>query len=154
MSSVRGLQIASGGLGWQGVVTTIAAGVAAIAGTIGVVLARKTVAEAEQNRLEAEHDRKRHRLERVGELLEDLQRDCIARFPGFTGHEWEWTRNKLRAALVGLREELPRSAVAADAGTLALAAAAVPDARLELDGVLTASEVSTRPEPHHGRFRR
>lgn len=96
------------------VVSTVAAAVAASAGVISVVLARRTVSasrqtitEAERARAEAERDRKRHRIERVGELVEKILWQGVEQLRGERVPDWRETRNLLVAALIGLEGEMP-----------------------------------------------
>jgi hypothetical protein len=65
--------------------------------------------DAEAARSDAERDRQRHRLVRVGEIVEDVfwtAEQDLKYNPATDG--WYDPRNRLRHALVGLTEALPR----------------------------------------------
>ena len=118
--------------------SVVIAAFAALATLVAVLYARSTVHEARLAHRDQVRERDRERLERAAELIEELHENCVARERGFTGHEWQWTRNKLRAVLVGRLDDLPKCRVLVwEATTLALAEAAVPDARDEISAALT-----------------
>jgi hypothetical protein len=124
-----------------------AACVAAVAAAIGLYFARVTVREAKLARLdseaarkdavaerrEAERDRLRHRVERIGELVDDFEGSF---YLGATGRGYAALLNLLRQALVGLMDELPCCAAIANAGNIDLARDGVPAARDEVEAAL------------------
>jgi hypothetical protein len=135
-----------------------AACVAAVAAAIGLYFARVTVREAKLARLdseaarmdavaerrEAEQDRLRHRLERIGELLQDAERMLVLDVRSIrqgmqippSGASWLGKQKLLRHALVGLDGELPQCAAIINASTAELALAAMPDASSELESAV------------------
>lgn len=68
------------------------------------VAAEQAAKDAAADRREAERDRMLRRIEKVGEILEAVA--FAAKEPG--GGRWQTHRNRLRQALVGLHERLPR----------------------------------------------
>jgi len=67
--------------------------------------ARETAELTERARRQDEHDRRRRRLERIGELVEKIFWESGQSASG--PDRWQAPRNELRHALVGLRERLP-----------------------------------------------
>jgi hypothetical protein len=88
--------------------------------------------DAEAQRREAVRDRRRQRLERIGEMVEEIfwqahQEDF----------QWQAARNRLRQALVGLRDELPTCVALTDtAVSYDQAVASASSARAEVDAAL------------------
>lgn len=68
--------------------------------------------EAEADRRAEEYDRDRRRLERVGEIVEDLfwATQLAAQGGKVADNQWMAQRNLLRHALVGLHDRLPAAA--------------------------------------------
>jgi hypothetical protein len=116
--------------------SVLVAAVAALGALAAVFYSGVMVREARRAHQDETRDWHRQRLERVAELVEHLQRDGTLGIHGFSGNEWEWTRVQLLTALVGLRQELPKCAQAADASTVDLAATAAQEAREEVAEVL------------------
>lgn len=80
-------------------ISTIAAAVAAVAAVVALRFARQTVRDARAERLY-------RRVERVGQIVEDLYTKA-----GAVGTElWAADRNRLGHALVGLTGRLPKCA--------------------------------------------
>jgi hypothetical protein len=127
-------------------VAAAGAAFATVASVYGIKLAaqnlqaaNETVVLAAESRLDSERDRRRHRLERVGELVEEafwLAND-MTRPKG-----WMPARNRLRQALVGLTDELPLCAGILDASISEQAIAAASSARDEIEMALRRLEVS------------
>ena len=69
---------------------------------------RATVALAEEARRAAELDRERQRLERIGELVEQVFATAERAESGWAT-DWMTPRNRLAQALVGRREEFQRA---------------------------------------------
>jgi hypothetical protein len=68
--------------------------------------ARDTIAIAERSHREDERDRRRRRLERIGELVEEV---FLEAHPETATHPQGWVapRNRLRQALVGFQGPMP-----------------------------------------------
>jgi hypothetical protein len=93
--------------------------------------------DAEAARRDAERDRHRHRLVLVGEIVEDVfwaAEQDLKYNPATDG--WKDPRNRLRHALVGLTEELPRCVAIVNAGGAAMAKGAASIARDEVEQAL------------------
>jgi hypothetical protein len=139
MTAVDGWEVASA------VAALVATGAAVVglffarasarAGRDAAELAKETVTLTRQYHTETERDRRRARLEHVGSLIETLHAATIPR-PGFTGHEWEWERNTLAAALVGL--ELPITSEIVNSVSMQIAQGRVAPARQEVNAALQA----------------
>jgi hypothetical protein len=97
--------------------------------------------QAAIDRRDAEYDRERRRLERVGEIVEDLfwAADLASRGGQVASGNWMSQRNMLRHALVGLRNRLPVTASLLNSATPDQAFGAASSARqeieVELDGL-------------------
>ncbi len=90
--------------------------------------AEQAARDAAADRREAERDRRYRRVERVGELVEDLYRKSYS-----VGTDiWATDRNRLGHALVGLTDQLPRCAALMHAETPVEAAQMITDGREEV----------------------
>ena len=93
--------------------------------------------EAAVDRREAERDRQRRRLERVGEVVEDVfwiaTTDCNYNPPTKRFNE---PRNRLRHALVGLQAALPECVKLLSAAGAEQARGAASTARIEVETAL------------------
>ncbi len=93
------------------VIATIAAAVGAIAACVAVYLVNQAIRDNSAERRTVECDRDRHRIERVGELVEDVymaaHRDQLSTPPG---DSWKEPCDRLRHAMVGLKNRLPQCA--------------------------------------------
>jgi hypothetical protein len=89
---------------------------------------------AADDRREAERDRLRRRVERVGEIVEDLfwQAD-LERRGAPSGGSWMAHRNLLRHAMVGLAHQLPRTAEVLNSATADQAFGQASQARTEIE---------------------
>jgi hypothetical protein len=123
------------------VVSGVAAAVTVVVAVIGLWFAkeaaeaaRDTVSLAEASRRADERDRLRRRIDRVGDLAEEVFFQAIHGSPD----NWMIPRNRLRGALIGMRERLPVTTRLVDtAMTADQAAANAKDARQEVEGELT-----------------
>ena len=99
--------------------------------------------KAAADRREEEYDRERRRLERVGEIVEDLfwAADLARRGGQVAMGGWMSQRNMLSQALVGLRSRLPTTARILNSATpdqaFADASAARQEVERELDQLAT-----------------
>lgn len=99
---------------------------------------RALLRAAEAERMAAEWDRHRQRLERVGELAEELfWTAATAQQAG-----WMSARNRLRPALVGLHGELPKGQEALNASTHETAMGAGRQLADDVEAVLTRLEAA------------
>lgn len=114
-----------------------AACAAALAAAGGLYFAWRTVRETVAGRREAEQDRRRQRLERVGDRVESIalltENDLRLTPPG---DSWQSGRNDLRRALIGFGGELPCCTALVEAGDAPVADKAVPAARDEVTAAL------------------
>jgi len=96
--------------------------------------------QAAADRREAERDRRRRRLERVGELVEDLFWMAETGRQGFIvpADKWMARRNLLGHAIVGLHDQLPETASLLDCANVGQAFGPASRARLEIERVLAA----------------
>jgi hypothetical protein len=92
------------------VIANIAACVAAIAAVVAVWYACLTVKEARTDRHEAEQERLRRRVERVGDVLANIASLVWNDLHNPPGDSWHYGRARLRHALVGLDTRLPACA--------------------------------------------
>jgi hypothetical protein len=119
------------------VVGNVSAAIAAVAALGALYLARQTVREARATRQEAERDSRRHRLERVGELVESVywaaeqDRRYTPPTSSFVG-----PRHQLRQALIGIGDSLPRCTDIVTTRSAPEAQAAAELARPEIDAAL------------------
>jgi hypothetical protein len=81
----------------------VAALTAALFAFLALRLAYETIADASNDRREAERDRQRDRIEHVGEILE-----AMASAAQSTPHRFAVHRNRLGLALASLRKQLPK----------------------------------------------
>jgi hypothetical protein len=93
---------------------------------------------AAADRRNEERDRERRRLERVGELIEDLfwEADLARRGGKVTADTWMSQRNLLGHALVGLHDRLPAAAGLLNCATVGQAFGPASQARQEIQNVL------------------
>ena len=141
-------------------VTGIAAVATVIVATIGLYFAWKatkaakdTVEIADKARRADEHDRLVRRLERVGELVEEVHHQALVGSPDY----WQKHRNRLRQAVVGLRDQLPLTVQLVDTAiTVDQARADAAGARQEIDTELEklAKIPELAPERRHSWWRR
>jgi hypothetical protein len=92
--------------------------------------------EAAADRREQERDRQRHRLERIGEIVEDIfwSADLARRGDGRVAtNQWMSERNRLRHALVGLHDVLPEAASILNCGAAEQAVGPASMARNEVE---------------------
>ena len=92
--------------------------------------------QAAADRREEERDRQRRRVERVGEMTEDLfWAASTARFDPLhvANKQWLERRNLLRHALVGLHDRLPRTIEILNCATADQAYGAASQAREEIE---------------------
>ena len=92
--------------------------------------------EAAADRREAEYDRERRRLERVGEVIEDLfwAAELVRQGGGKPANDqWMSQRNRLRHALVGLHSRLPQAASILNCATGDQAMGPASQARVEIE---------------------
>jgi len=91
--------------------------------------------EAAADRREEEYDRERRRLERVGEMIEDLfwAADLARRGGKVAADDWMSRRNLLRHALVGLHSRLPEAASILNSATADQAIGPASQARNEVE---------------------
>ena len=80
---------------------------AALAGLQSAEAAQATVRLADEVRREAEHDRERHRVVHIGELVEQLFWVASLEPGGTVDDQFRATMNLLTQALVGREESLP-----------------------------------------------
>ena len=108
--------------------------------------------EAAADRREAEYDRERRRLERVGEIVEDLfwAADLARRGGQVAAGNWISQRNVLRHVLVGLHSHLPAAADILNSATpdqaFGVASQARQEVKRELDR-LTRERLSQEQSP-------
>jgi hypothetical protein len=91
--------------------------------------------QAAADRREAEYDRERRRLERVGQMVEDLfwAADLARRGGQVAAGNWMSQRNVLRHALVGLHSRLPAAAELLNSATPDQAFGPASQARNEVE---------------------
>jgi hypothetical protein len=97
---------------------------------------RRAAQEAAEDRRQIELDRLRHRVERVGEIVEDLfwsaNRKVIDAQSTGPSVQWMADRNRLGVALVGVTDRLPECAKLLNASTAADAFRTASVARQEV----------------------
>lgn len=133
-------------------IATISACVAAIAALAAIWYARLTVQEARTERRAAEQDRLRHRLERIGALVEKIDTEY-----GHTGDTWLLenlpAHNMLVEAMVGLHGLLPKcAAILGYKGPFITMPTVIDEARTEIAFVLERLEAESRAARHQARF--
>jgi hypothetical protein len=96
--------------------------------------ARAAREDAADDRREAERDRLRRRVERVGEIVEDLFWQAnLERRGAPSGGSWMAHRNLLRHAMVGLAHQLPLTAEVLSSATADQAFGQASQARTEIE---------------------
>jgi hypothetical protein len=87
---------------------------------------------------QAERDRRRLRLEKIGEVVEELFAEVVdADASDRSPSKWYTPRNRLRTLLAGLEEQLPICIQIVNAGSAIQARMLIPNARVEIERALS-----------------
>ncbi len=92
------------------VASLIIAGVAALAALLAAYFASRTVLESAAAQRQAERDRRRQRIEAVGDMAEEIFWKFDPELLARNDRAWHEMRNRLSRMMAGLEDELPECA--------------------------------------------
>lgn len=137
-AAVRGLRLAHA--------SAQEAAKAAAAGRQSADAAKETVKLAEATRCAAEHERERHELLFIGDLVETIHWVVEREAPEGVYPTYRSTMNLLRRALIGREESLPKTALVPQAASADYVKGLTGAAREEINASLTVLEHDFGPE--------